>query len=103
MCGEPGSRKAKTFSVHRLVADAFIPNPENKDQVDHIDRNKANNVVTNLRWATAFENQQNRERHPEMYLRCVWKVTYQRNGRLVQRTFITEEEARLFRFREFGF
>ena len=36
-------------SIHRLVALAFIPNPENKPQIDHIDRNRANNVHTNLR------------------------------------------------------
>ena len=49
-----------TVRVHRLVVEAFIPNPDNKPTVDHIDRNRSNNTVTNLRWATRQEQCGNR-------------------------------------------
>lgn len=48
-----------TQRVHRLVAKAFIPNPDEKEMVDHIDGNRTNNHVSNLRWVTAEENSNN--------------------------------------------
>lgn len=49
-------QKYKIFTIHRLVATAFIPNPQGKRTVNHIDGNKKNNCVENLEWATYSEN-----------------------------------------------
>lgn len=49
-------KKLKTHRVHRLVAMAFIENPENKPFINHKDNNTQNNCVDNLEWATAQDN-----------------------------------------------
>ena len=50
--------KGKTIRLHRLVAQLYVPNPDNKPVVDHIDNNRDNLNWTNLRWVTVKENSQ---------------------------------------------
>ena len=52
--------KRKHFYLHRLLALTFIPNPDNLPEVDHIDRDRSNNDLSNLRWVTSIENNQNK-------------------------------------------
>ncbi len=54
---------SKSYYIHRIVAMAFIPNPLNKSQVNHINRNRLDNRVENLEWVTDKENKNHRYGH----------------------------------------
>ena len=57
------NKKKQKFYIHRLIALAYIPNPDNKPEVDHINRIRNDNRIENLRWATHSENNQNKSEY----------------------------------------
>ena len=83
--------KHKTMNIHRLLGLHFIPNPENKRCIDHIDRNKQNNDLSNLRWATYSENSINiTTKKNNIYTAFrgkyeYWYIKIMRNGKLYEK------------------
>ena len=76
-------------AVHKLVARAFIPNPENKPVIDHINGNRADNRIENLRWVTQKENVNNpNTRYKNVYSsnRKVWSYIQGFNPKTNHRT-----------------
>ena len=101
--------KQKFFSVSRLVAQHYIPNPENKPEVDHIDRDKDNNHVSNLRWATSKENNHNRRKimrnntSGHQYIYSLnrdqrWIFRYLKHGYKIANSFKTKQDAIHYKF-----
>lgn len=87
--------KGFTKSIHRLVADAFIPNPDKLPEVDHRDGDKANNAVSNLEWVTSAENRKRAYKRGEKAREGKPKpVTFFRHG--VAITFESQSAAARF-------
>ena len=96
--------KENTFYLARLLGIAFIPNPLDKPQIDHIDRNSLNNDLSNLRWATLEEQQKNKGLYNNNKLGLRYIMKTKNNSYRVkiailnyEKTFKTEEEAILQR------
>lgn len=84
----------KFLPLHRLVAQIFIPNPNNYPQVNHIDGNRYNNAASNLEWCTAKQN-----------IRHCWDtgLHMRQHGELIGTHKLTEEEAKwIYSFRDSG-
>ncbi len=83
--GLSANSEGKTLPVHRLVALAFIENPENKPQVNHKDKNRSNNTVSNLEWSTALENNLHRSKDAVQTTNQnikIWRVDKDTNEKL---------------------
>jgi len=104
--------KRKTFGIHRIIAEIFVENPENKPEVDHIDRDTSNNRPDNLRWATRREqmhNQGMRSNNTSGVSGVIWhkatnkwQVQLRENGRLKNfGYFADKDEAEKVRNREY--
>ena len=66
------NKKFQTFKVHRIVAFAFIPNINNKPEINHIDFNKKNNDYANLEWVTSKENTDHAIKNNRFYYNAGW-------------------------------
>lgn len=73
------NNKKIIYRIHRLVAQTFLPNPENKMTVDHIDRNKSNNHLSNLRWATQSEQNNNQRKNKKSKEREIYQFDLNNN------------------------
>jgi hypothetical protein len=103
--------RCKTYTIHRLVAQHYIPNPGNKSQVNHIDGNKKNNDISNLEWMTNIENsnsfasnRKNKSGHRNICYddtlckKRHWRFTKTYYGKTISRYFINKVDALCYKF-----
>ena len=100
--------KQKNHNIHRLIALHYIPNPQNKKCVDHINRIRTDNRLENLRWATDSENQQNRSFNKNnksghtnisyMKSRDSWVFQKRINNKRTVKHFKTKTDALCYKF-----
>ena len=93
----------KKYLIHKLIAIAYIPNPDNKPFIDHINRNKIDNRIENLRWVTSSENNLNMSPRTDnisgqnhiLYdkIRNRFRFRTQKDYKYHSRYFKTEQEA----------
>jgi len=93
------------LKIHRLVALHYLNNVEGKDFIDHIDRDKTNNKVSNLRWVNRSENQINRmfknntnTNHKHISFNNTYNFRIQRNKKNIAKNFKTLTEALCYKF-----
>jgi hypothetical protein len=94
--------ECEKFRLHRLIAQYFIPNPDNLEQVDHIDNNRLNNNIKNLRWVTRSQNIQNRKKKQNCSSKYIgvnldkyakkWKAQIYVNGKKLHLGLFKNEE-----------
>lgn len=77
----------RNYYLHKIVAEAFLENPEYKKYVDHIDGNSLNNNVENLKWVTAYENNKNP---------ITKKRRFEYNEKKKQQTIIRKQQLKIF-------
>lgn len=95
----------KTYKVHRLIGKTFLENPENHPHIDHINRDRKDNSLSNLRYVSLSENQLNKnsyiKKSPEyrniQTKKSSFKVTIRKKSGNVYRSFKTLKEAQDFR------
>ena len=81
----------KNFSIHNLIALYFIPNPDNLREIDHIDQNKTNNSITNLRWVSRSNNCRNRPKFKNKSSKYMGVYFHKRAGKYVAQISINNK------------
>ena len=93
-------KKPYHTTIHRLLGLTFIPNPENKKCIDHINRDRTDNRLENLRWATYKENNQNKETPTGgiYQINSSFNFRIQIEGKIHNKSFKTKEEAEQYKY-----